>query len=98
MRNDAQMPVKEAAAAGKLVITCKTAFSRSSLSRGAIIAPIESKKYQEFVVRTLNYTMTMGIVWLLSMSAEKYQTVPRRFDWEFLESVLQCRNLVNASV
>ena len=76
----AQMPVKEGAAAGRLVISTPVGDFPLRASQGiGIVAPIESHKYKKFVADTLNYYRENPAVFV--EICRKTQDAARGLDW-----------------
>jgi glycosyltransferase involved in cell wall biosynthesis len=79
----AQLPVMEAAAAGRLVIGTPVGhFPRKAYEGGGILAPIEAGKFKAFAVKTLRYYKDNPTAY-----QEKCQTIQeaaRKFDWKYV--------------
>jgi len=93
----AQLPVREGAAAGRLVISTPVGdFPHRAYQGGGIIAPIESEKYRKFAAATLKYYKENPSAYV--EMCHKIQNAARQFDWEYMigdwveliESAKQC--------
>jgi hypothetical protein len=79
----AQLPVMEAAAAGRLVIGTPVGhFPRRAYEGGGILAPIEAGKFKAFAVKTLCYYKDNPTAYQEKCHA--IQEAARKFDWEYV--------------
>jgi glycosyltransferase involved in cell wall biosynthesis len=78
----AQLPVMEAAAAGRLVIGTPVGhFPRRAYQGGGILAPIEAEKFKTFVAATLRYYKENPIAYV--EKCHSIQEAARSFDWRY---------------
>src|SRR6266852_6651558 len=78
----AQLPVMEAAAAGRLVIGTPVGhFPRKAYEGGGILAPIEAGKFKAFTVETLRYYKDNPIAYQDKCHA--IQEAARKCDWKY---------------
>jgi len=78
----AQLPVMEAAAAGRLVIGTPVGhFPRKAYEGGGILAPIEAGKFKAFTVETLRYYKDNPTAYRDKCHA--IQEAARKFDWKY---------------
>lgn len=74
------MPVREAAAAGRLVISTPVGDAPLRASQGiGMLAPIESHKYRKFVAETLRYYRDNPAVYV--ERCRNTQAAARQLDW-----------------
>jgi glycosyltransferase involved in cell wall biosynthesis len=79
----AQMPVREGAAAGRLVISTPVGDAPLRAAQGiCILAPIESHKYKKFVADTLRYCKENPAAF--TEMCRKTQEAARKLDWEYM--------------
>jgi glycosyltransferase involved in cell wall biosynthesis/predicted O-methyltransferase YrrM len=77
----AQLPVMEAAAAGRLVIGTPVGhFPLKAYQGGGIIAPIEAEKFKAFTAATLRYYKDNPTAYVDKCRA--IQEAARKFDWQ----------------
>jgi glycosyltransferase involved in cell wall biosynthesis/predicted O-methyltransferase YrrM len=77
-----QLPVMEAAAAGRLVIGTPVGhFPRKAYEGGGILAPIEAGKFKAFTVETLRYYRDNPAAYQDKCHA--IQEAARKFDWKY---------------
>ncbi|MFI5023464.1 MAG: FkbM family methyltransferase [Alphaproteobacteria bacterium] len=77
----AQLPVMEAAAAGRLVICTPVGhFPRKAYEGGGIMAPIEAGKFKTFAAETLRYYKENPAAYTAKCHA--IQEAALKFDWE----------------
>jgi len=78
----AQLPVMEAAAAGRLVIGTPVGhFPRKAYEGGGILAPIEAKKFKVFTAATLRYYKDNPAAYRDKCRA--IQDAAQKFDWQY---------------
>ena len=78
----AQLPVMEAAAAGRLVIGTPVGhFPRKAYEGGGILAPIEAEKFISFTAATLRYYSENPAAYVDKCCA--IQEAARKFDWRY---------------
>ncbi len=78
----AQLPVMEAAAAGRLVIGTPVGhFPLKAYQGGGIIAPIEAEKFKAFTAATLRYYKENPAAYIDKCRA--IQEAARKFDWQY---------------
>jgi glycosyltransferase involved in cell wall biosynthesis len=78
----AQLPIMEAAAAGRLVIGTPVGhFPRKAYEGGGILAPVEAGKFKAFTVETLRYYKDNPAAYRDKCHA--IQEAARRFDWKY---------------
>ena len=78
----AQLPVMEAAAAGRLVIGTPVGhFPRKAYEGGGILAPIEAPKFKAFAVETLRYYMDNPAAY--QDKCHTIQEAAKKFDWKY---------------
>jgi glycosyltransferase involved in cell wall biosynthesis len=78
----AQLPVMEAAAAGRLVIGTPVGhFPRKAYEGGGILAPIEAEKFKSFTAETLRYYKDNPGAY--QDKCHSIQEAARRFDWKY---------------
>jgi hypothetical protein len=78
----AQLPVMEAAAAGRLVIGTPVGhFPRKAYEGGGIIAPVEADKFRKFVAATLRFYKENPAAYV--EKCRSIQEVARQFDWQY---------------
>jgi glycosyltransferase involved in cell wall biosynthesis len=78
----AQLPVMEAAAAGRLVIGTPVGhFPRKAYEGGGILAPIEAGKFKAFTVETLRYYKDNPAAY--RDKCHSIQEAARKFDWKY---------------
>ena len=78
----AQLPVMEAAAAGRLVISTPVGhFPRKAYQGGGIMAPIESEKFKNFTGATLRYYKENAAAYV--NKCRQIQNAARKFDWQY---------------
>jgi glycosyltransferase involved in cell wall biosynthesis len=78
----AQLPVMEAAAAGRLVIGTPVGhFPLKAYQGGGIIAPIEAEKFVAFTAQTLKHFRANTSEFVRKCSS--IQEAARQFDWQF---------------
>jgi hypothetical protein len=78
----AQLPVMEAAAAGRLVICTPVGhFPRKAYEGGGIMAPVEADKFQSFTADTLRYYKQNPAAYKDKCYA--IQEAARKFDWQY---------------
>jgi tetratricopeptide (TPR) repeat protein len=81
----AQLPVKEGAAAGRLVISTPVGDFPLRASQGVgTVAPIESHKYTKFVADTLKFYRENPAAFV--EMCRKIQTAARQLDWQHMIS------------
>jgi glycosyltransferase involved in cell wall biosynthesis/predicted O-methyltransferase YrrM len=79
----AQLPVMEAAAAGRLVIGTPVGhYPRKAYEGGGILAPVEAEKFKAFTVETLRYYKDNPTAYQDKCHA--IQEAARKFDWEYV--------------
>jgi glycosyltransferase involved in cell wall biosynthesis len=79
----APLPVKEGAAAGRLVISTPVGdFPLRAYQGAGIIAPIEAEKYRKFTAETLRYYKDNPEV--LAEKCRRIQEAARQFDWQHM--------------
>jgi hypothetical protein len=79
----AQLPVKEGAAAGRLVISTPVGdFPLRAYQGAGIVAPIESHKYERFVTATLKYYKQNPTAFV--EVCQKIQNAARKLDWKYM--------------
>jgi glycosyltransferase involved in cell wall biosynthesis len=79
----AQMPVKEGAAAGRLVISTPVGdFPLRAYQGAGIVAPIESHKYRNFTTATLKYYKENPTDFI--EMCRKIQNAARKLDWRYM--------------
>ncbi len=89
----AQLPVIEAAAAGRLVIGTPVGhFPRKAYEGGGILAPIEREKFVAFVAATLSYYKENPREYRVKCLA--IQQAARKFDWQ--HSIQEWIDLIEA--
>jgi glycosyltransferase involved in cell wall biosynthesis len=78
----AQLPVMEAAAAGRLVIGTPVGhFPRKAYEGGGILAPVEAEEFKAFTVETLRYYKDNPAAYQDKCHA--IQEAAKRFDWKY---------------
>jgi predicted O-methyltransferase YrrM len=78
----AQLPVMEAAAAGRLVIGTPVGhFPLKAYQGGGIIAPIEAEKYKAFTASTLRYYKENPAAYI--DKCHSIQEAAKNFDWQY---------------
>ena len=78
----AQLPVMEAAAAGRLVIGTPVGhFPLRAYQGGGIMAPIEAEKFKAFCVDTLRYYKENPAAYMEKCCS--IQEAARKFDWQY---------------
>ncbi|TPL79946.1 glycosyltransferase family 4 protein [Mesorhizobium sp. B2-3-14] len=78
----AQLPVMEAAAAGRLVIGTPVGhFPLKAYHGGGIIAPIEAEKFKSFTVATLRYYKENPAAYVDKCCS--IQEASKKFDWKY---------------
>ncbi len=78
----AQLPVMEAAAAGRLVIGTPVGhFPRKAYEGGGIMAPIEADKFKFFTAQTLSYYKANPAAY--QDKCHSIQEAAKRFDWQY---------------
>ncbi|MBB6408748.1 class I SAM-dependent methyltransferase [Mesorhizobium sangaii] len=78
----AQLPVMEAAAAGRLVIGTPVGhFPMKAYQGGGVLAPIEAEKFKAFTSATLRYYKENPIAYVDKCRA--IQQAARSFDWQY---------------
>ena len=77
----AQLPVMEAAAAGRLVIGTPVGhFPQKAYQGGGILAPIEADKFRSFTAATLRYYRENRAAYV--DKCRTIQEAARKFDWQ----------------
>jgi glycosyltransferase involved in cell wall biosynthesis len=77
----AGLPVMEAAAAGRLVISTPVGhFPLKAYQGGGIIAPVEAEKFKAFTIATLRYYKENPTAYVEKCGA--IQEAARKFDWQ----------------
>jgi hypothetical protein len=78
----AQLPVMEAAAAGRLVIGTPVGhFPQKAYQGGGILAPIEAEKFKTFTAETLRYYKDNPAAYV--DKCRSIQEAARKFDWQY---------------
>ena len=78
----AQLPMMEAAAAGRLVIGTPVGhFPRKAYEGGGILAPVEAEKFKAFTAATLRYYKDNPAAYRDKCRA--IQDAARKFDWQY---------------
>ena len=78
----AQLPVMEAAAAGRLVIGTPVGhFPLRAYQGGGIMAPIEAEKFKAFTTATLRYYKENPAAYVAK--CREIQEAARKFDWQY---------------
>ena len=91
----AQLPVMEAAAAGRLVIGTPVGhFPLKAYQGGGIIAPVEAEKFTAFAADTLRYYKVNPAAYV--EKCRSIQEAARNFDWQY--SIDQWVELVEAAI
>lgn len=90
----AQLPVMEAAAAGRLVIGTPVGhFPRKAYEGGGILAPVEAGKFKAFTAATLQYYKDNPAAYREKCLA--IQVAARKFDWQY--SIAEWVDLIEAA-
>jgi len=90
----AQLPVMEAAAAGRLVIGTPVGhFPLKAYQGGGIIAPVEAEKFKSFTARTLRYYKENPDAY--KEKCRGIQAAAKQFDWQ--ESIGEWVDLIEAT-
>ena len=78
----ANLPVMEAAAAGRLVISTPVGhFPLKAYQGGGIIAPVEAEKFKSFTAATLRYYKDNPAAYV--DKCRSIQEAARKFDWQY---------------